>query len=341
MRYRRVTPYPPEYDGALRSALHMAADRVEPGAEGLDHIRAKIAAKQSARRTLGWWSAAAQGDRPWWHALLPPPGWFPAAVGAVAERFRPDPLRAGWFGWLRPAAAVITGLFVATAASWAVAALPSALSPSSPTKTQTTPSYTHKPRHSVSGSQGYTGTTGGGTTPSGQGSSGGGGSTGATTPSCSPTSTGSPTTTPSGSPSPTTTPSSSGSPSPTTTPTSTPPPSTSTTPTQNTPTSSPTPGGPTSAAGVPAAAWAQAGGWAAADRPAPADSPEATGKALLSPDAIAATVLARTSTAGGLSERWKDATRGISGSEVLPATQPTASPTLGSPVPSSTPPPPC
>src|SRR5215472_832200 len=244
MRYRRVDPYPHEYDGALRTALHMAADPVEPGAEGLDQIRAKIAAKQSARRKLGWWTAAAQGGSPWWHALLPPRGWFPAAVGAVVERFRPDPLRAGLFGWLRPAAAVITGLFVATAASWAVAALPSALSGSRPPGHQTSPSYTHTPGHSASGRQGYTNTTGGGTTPSGQGSSGG--TTGATTPSCSPTPTGSPTTSPSGSPSPTTTPSSSGSPTPTTTPSGTPPPtafSTTTTPTQNTPTSSPTLGG--------------------------------------------------------------------------------------------------
>ena len=320
----------------------MAADSVEPGAGGLEEIRAKVAAKQSARRKLGWWTAAAQDPgRPWWHALLPPRGWFPAAVGAVIERFRPDPLRAGWFGWLRPAAAVMTGLFVATAASWAVAALPSAFSPSRPISHQTSPGQTHKPRHSASGSPSYTNTTGGGTTPSGQGGQGGqgGGSTG-TTPSCSPTPSGTPTTSPSGSPSPTTTPSSSGSPSPTTTPSGTPPPtptSTGTTPTQNTPTSSPTPGGASSGAAL-------AADWAVVLRPAPANSPEATGKALLSPDVIAATELADSYATGRLSEQHKGAAMGIDEGPVLPTNVPTASPTVSgpaSPTPTSGPPPPC
>src|SRR5258708_35627687 len=113
MSNRRVDPRQHEYDGALRTALHMAVDSLEPGAEGLDHIRAKIAAKQSARGKLGWWTAATPGEnRSWWRALLPPRGWLPVVVGAVVERFRPDANRAGWVDWLRPAAAVTARLLL-------------------------------------------------------------------------------------------------------------------------------------------------------------------------------------------------------------------------------------
>src|SRR5215469_8498597 len=112
MSHRRVDPRQHEYNRALRTALHRAADSVEPSAGGLDQIRAKIAAKEAVRRKLGWWSvAASRSGKSWWHVLIPPRGWFPAMVDTAAERFRPDPNRTGWFGWLRPAAAVVTGLF--------------------------------------------------------------------------------------------------------------------------------------------------------------------------------------------------------------------------------------
>jgi hypothetical protein len=338
MRNRHVDPHQHDYDGVLRRALHTAADSLEPGADGLDQIRAKIAAKESARRKLGWWAAATQReDGAWWRALIPPPGWLPAAVGAVAERFRPDPLRAGWFGWLRPAAAVFTGLFVATAASWAVAALPSALNPSPPPGHHHT-SPSGKSKHSATGSHGYTTT--GGTAPSSQGSQGGG-STGPT-PTCSPTPSTSPSTSPSGSPSPSGTPT--GSPSPTTTPSTTPPSPTST-PTPNTPTSSPTVGGGSAAPApaadrAPAGGWTPAGDWAPVNRPAPANSPDATGKALFSPDAIAATQLARNSAAGGLTEPGPGADMVANDGPVLPTASPTVS-GPGTPIPTSTPPPPC
>ena len=150
MNNPRVDPRQHEYHSALRSALHMAVDSLEPGAEGLDQIRAKIAAKQSVRRRFGWWPAAALADdRSWWRVLLPPRAWLSVVVGAVTERFRPDPNRAGWFGLLRPAAAVTTGLFVVTAASWAVAALPSAINPPESTKVFHTTSPAHKNRPSA------------------------------------------------------------------------------------------------------------------------------------------------------------------------------------------------
>src|SRR5579859_8095383 len=97
-----MDPHQPELDRALRSALHLAVDAIEPGEDGLDQIRAKITARQSARRRASWRTRLAPGgDQPWWRALLPPRGWLPAVTGAVVERFRPDPNRAGWFGWLR------------------------------------------------------------------------------------------------------------------------------------------------------------------------------------------------------------------------------------------------
>jgi hypothetical protein len=310
MNNRRVDPPQHEYDSALRSALHMAVDSLEPGAGGLDQIRAKIAAKQSARRRFGFWTTVASADgRSWWRVLLPPRGWLSAVVGAVTERFRPDPNRAGWFGLLRPAAAVTTGLFVVTAASWAVAALPSAINPPQSPKVFHTTSPAHKNRTSKH-HQSYTGPSGGVTTPYGNSS---GGSTGPSTPSCSPS------TSPSGGTSSGGTPPPSGSPAPSS-PSSTP--STSaTTPTANTPSSSPT-------AGISSGA-NQAS--SPTSSPVPADSPVATGKALLSLDAKASGV-------GG-------AATDVHSAPPTPtdAPQPTASPTVSgpaSPYPTSSPLPP-
>src|SRR5271166_4755982 len=108
MTHRRPDPRQANLDGVLRHALRLAADSVEPAAGGLDRIRSKIAARQSAR-ARGWSIAvgaaggAARGSR--WR-LNPAGLWLASAFAAVAERFRPDPNRAGWIGWLRPLAAV-------------------------------------------------------------------------------------------------------------------------------------------------------------------------------------------------------------------------------------------
>jgi hypothetical protein len=77
------------------------------------------------------------------------------------------------------------------------------------------------------------------------------------------------------------------------------------------------------------------------NRPVPADSPYATGKTLLSPDAIAATELAWTSQTGRPAQQRKAEAAGLGQGAALLTPQPTASPTLGSPVPTTTPPPPC
>jgi hypothetical protein len=332
MSARRGHPRQHEFDNAMRSALHLAVDSVEPAQDGLEQIQAKISTRQSVRRRVSWrWriSRAPGGDQPWWRALLPPRGWFPAVVTAVVERFRPDPNRAGWFGWLRPAAAVSTGLFVVTAATLAAAALPSAIFPAGNGKHYTASSPTPKHRTSANRHPSYSSTSVGGTSPApGQSKSGGPSPT--ATPTCSPTASGTPSTAPSGSP----TSSSSSSPtvSPTNTATTSP-----TSPAQTTPTTSPTPGATSAATPGPAA-----------EAPLPATSPVATGKSLLSPDAIAATELAENSGQAGNSglTAASDGNGDTGAPSPSDGPQPSASPTPSgpaSPYPSSSPlpPPPC
>jgi hypothetical protein len=205
---------------SLRDALRDAAESVEPAADGLDRIRAKIIAPQPARARLARWRTAPGADGGAWRRRRPfqvAGVWLATASLAVVERFRPDPDRTSWLGWLRPAAAIATGLFVVTAASWAVAALPAALAPPARNWRHTPipppPIKSHRGASSQSGysSGGQSGIPG--PSPAGQGSGDG-------TPSCSPPPSGSPSTTPSGSPT------SSGSPTPTESPTPTGSPST-------------------------------------------------------------------------------------------------------------------
>jgi hypothetical protein len=128
MSHRRPTsPRQPALEGVLRIALRLAADSIEPGADGLDRIRAKISARQSAPlprwRTFGAIVVLLSLLRRFEPAVI----WVRYAAGVVADRFRPEsehPGGLGWIGWLRPAAALATGLFVVAAASWAIAALP-------------------------------------------------------------------------------------------------------------------------------------------------------------------------------------------------------------------------
>ncbi|HET9896361.1 MAG TPA: hypothetical protein VFQ44_15660 [Streptosporangiaceae bacterium] len=121
-------------DQALRSALHLAVDSVEPGADGLDQIRAKIATRQATRARLRpnyrfWqnWQRSSSAQRRS-HANGTRPAWVLAALAEVGDRFRPDLGRPGWLSWLRPAAAAVTALFVVSAAGLAVTALPAAIS---------------------------------------------------------------------------------------------------------------------------------------------------------------------------------------------------------------------
>lgn len=131
MTHRRPDPRQAGLERALKHALRLAVDSVEPGADGLDRIRARIAARPSLVRT-GWQTTYLAGLlgvlSTVWRFAEPAAVWLRYWSGAAAERFRPDLRRAGWLGWLRPAAALATGLLVVTGASWAIAALPQVIS---------------------------------------------------------------------------------------------------------------------------------------------------------------------------------------------------------------------
>jgi hypothetical protein len=289
-------PFESDLDRLIRDSLLTAADSVEPGSNGLERIRAKIIVRRAARASR--WRIAPGRGAAGWRPFQVTGAWLTAMTEAVVERFKPDPNRAGWFGWLRPAAAIATGVFVVTAASLAVAALPAAIAPvnnsrhyHSPTPAPSSLSgHRHRPGYSSSG--GSAGSSG----PGGENGNSGGG-----TPSCSPPASTSPSasTTPSQTPSetpstssPSTTPST-GTPTPTTSDSSLPLVTPTTSVGQNEP---PSPSQSQSPDGVPA------------------QSPEATGKALL--DAVSSTELGGTNV------------------QVLPTA--TQTPVAPSPVPSAT-----
>jgi hypothetical protein len=118
--------WPRDLEDVLRRALHAATQSVEPGADGLDRIRSRI----SARRPVpsGWNMAELAGRAgPSGSALrnlLRVTTGPRTALYAVVHRFRPRSDGIGWNRWLRPAAAVATGVFVVLAGSWALTALP-------------------------------------------------------------------------------------------------------------------------------------------------------------------------------------------------------------------------
>jgi hypothetical protein len=118
--------WPRDLEDVLRRALHTAAQSVEPGADGLDRIRSRI----SARRPVpsGWNMADLAGRAGPSSSVLR--NLLRVSIGpraplyAVVQRFRPRSDDIGWNRWLRPAAAVATGVFVVLAGSWAFTTLP-------------------------------------------------------------------------------------------------------------------------------------------------------------------------------------------------------------------------
>jgi hypothetical protein len=148
---RRPDNHDRNLEDVLRRALRAAADSIEPGSDGIDQIRAKISARQDARR-FSWHSRArhamSTGHRG--RGLVPAGTWLAAALRSLADRFRPEPGRSGWLGWMRPVAALATGLLVMAAASWAVAALPAAISPTNNARQLTSPAVTPAPASSGS-----------------------------------------------------------------------------------------------------------------------------------------------------------------------------------------------
>src|SRR5450755_3996383 len=116
-----------DYDEILRRALHSAADLVEPSADGLERIRARLTTPRPA--FLAWVIVGySEAVRPVLGGLQPLVAWLQAALGPVIERFRParpdvaHPQRR--YAWLRPAAAMGTAVFVVAMGAFALTALP-------------------------------------------------------------------------------------------------------------------------------------------------------------------------------------------------------------------------
>ncbi len=132
MSHPRPEPRQRDLEDVLRRALRTAADSVEPAADGLDRIRSRICARRPV--PSGWNMAELAGPagpgNPVLRHLLPVSIAAQAAFHAVVQRFRPGPDGIGWYRWLRPAAALATGLFVVLAGSWAITALPQVFAPS-------------------------------------------------------------------------------------------------------------------------------------------------------------------------------------------------------------------
>ena len=126
MTHRRPEPGQANLEDVLRRALHAAADSVEPAAGGLDRIRAKIAVRRMSQ-SVGW-AMADLPSRPLHaarHRTARISDWGRGMLRDLGDRLAPLGSAArGGLGWLRPAAALATGLIVVAVASWMVTALP-------------------------------------------------------------------------------------------------------------------------------------------------------------------------------------------------------------------------
>jgi len=129
---RRQEPWPPDLEDVLRRALRTLADSVVPGAEGLDRIRAQIRAQRRGPPIWATAELASPGMRrrsaP--HQLQLAGSAARAFWHAIIRRFRLGAEPVSWHSWLRPAAALATVIFVVSAGSLAIAALPRVISPS-------------------------------------------------------------------------------------------------------------------------------------------------------------------------------------------------------------------
>ena len=215
MTHRRPDSAPRDLEDVLRRALLTAADSIDPAADGLDRIRAKISVRRRAGFSLRMADLARAGSAriggTQLRYLRPVGVWILVALSAVGDRFRPHPNSSGRYGWLRPAAALATGIFVVVAGSWAASTLPQAVAPTADQGTGPGALRVSPPSTRPAKSSGHPGTVPGSTGPSRSASG---------SPSCGPdTSRGgmspplSPSTSPTPSPSSSPTPSSSPSPS--------------------------------------------------------------------------------------------------------------------------------
>jgi hypothetical protein len=135
---RRQEPWSPDLEDVLRRALRTLADSVVPGADGLDRIRAQIRAQRQVPPSWAMAELAPPGVRRMSasHQLQRARSAARALWDLMIRRFRLGPEPVSWHRWLRPAAALATAIFVVSAGSLAIAALPRLIwnsSSSSPT----------------------------------------------------------------------------------------------------------------------------------------------------------------------------------------------------------------
>jgi len=122
-----------DHEEILRRALRSAADLVEPSADGLERIRARLT---PPRPTFLAWVIVGYSEavKPLFGYLEPLLEWLRAALGPIIERFRParpdaaHPQRR--YAWLRPAAAMATAAFVVAMGAFALTKLPQVISQS-------------------------------------------------------------------------------------------------------------------------------------------------------------------------------------------------------------------
>jgi hypothetical protein len=118
-------PWQRDLEDVLRRELRRVAASVRPGADGLDRIRSQIREQRPA--PFGWTMAESAGSavrgRLSKRNLLPLHRAVQAFLYIGVHRFGPSDQRT-WHRWLRPMAALATGIFVIVAGSWAVTALP-------------------------------------------------------------------------------------------------------------------------------------------------------------------------------------------------------------------------
>lgn len=110
-----------EREEALRRALFSAAQSIEPAADGLDRIRARLGTPRSA--PLAWIEGAWSGLLRRSPAFVQDFGrWLARWAAVVWERFGPtisgSHRRSGPLSWLRPAVAMTVAIFVVAAGAY-------------------------------------------------------------------------------------------------------------------------------------------------------------------------------------------------------------------------------
>jgi hypothetical protein len=132
-----------EHERALRDALRAAAQQIEPRADGLERIQARL--RRPHPLPVAWLLAA-------WNQLeLRLPDGLRAAggrlgeeLGLVSRQFMPDSGRRGtshpgrsWLGWARPVAAMSTAVFIVAAVVYMAIKVPQVISPTGNAATAT------------------------------------------------------------------------------------------------------------------------------------------------------------------------------------------------------------